>query len=357
MPTPAATWASPSTTKAKPTRPSANSEKAIRLRPDHADAHYNLGNALARQGHADEAIRQFQEALRLKPDNADAHNNLGLALARQGQTDEAIRQFQEALRLNPGHVDAHLNLGNALAGKGQMDEAIRQFQEALRLKPDYAQAHYNLGIILSMKGQTDGAIGQFQEAIRLQPAYPEALGSLAGTLDGQGKYAEAVRLYQAALKALPDQAGVLNNLAWLLATCPDAAFRNGPEAVRLATRACELTSYANRCSSAPLPPRRPRRVTSKPPLPPPSARHSPRTCIWNGSLRGPGADPALSPGPAVPRRRRSNLRSPCADQRPNPNPPRRWQLPCHGSVAFSGVADGRIAGAGDDCPLLAGDAL
>ena len=29
--------------------------------------------------------------------------------------------------------------------------------------------------------------------------------------------------------------------------------------------------------------------------------------------------------------------------------------PCHGSVAFSGVADGRIAGAGDDCPLLAGD--
>ena len=29
-----------------------------------------------------------------------------------------------------------------------------------------------------------------------------------------------------------------------LATCPDAAFRNGREAVRLATRACELTSDA-----------------------------------------------------------------------------------------------------------------
>jgi hypothetical protein len=36
----------------------------------------------------------------------------------------------------------------------------------------------------------------------------------------------------------------LNNLAWLLASCPDAAFRNGLEAVRLATRACELTGYA-----------------------------------------------------------------------------------------------------------------
>ena len=38
--------------------------------------------------------------------------------------------------------------------------------------------------------------------------------------------------------------GILNNLAWLLATCPDAAFRNGREAVRLAARACELTQYA-----------------------------------------------------------------------------------------------------------------
>jgi len=218
-------------------------EKAIQLRPNHADARYNLGNALAKQGHADEAIRQFQEALRLKPDKADAHNNLGLALARQGQTDAAIRQFQEALRLNPGHADAHLNLGNALAAKGQTDTAIQQFQETLRLKPDYAQARYNLGIILSMKGQTDGAISQFQEAVRLQPAYPEALSGLAGALDGQGKYAEAVRSYQASLKALPDQAGVLNNFAWLLATCPDAASRNGPEAVRLATRACELTGY------------------------------------------------------------------------------------------------------------------
>ena len=31
--------------------------------------------------------------------------------------------------------------------------------------------------------------------------------------------------------------------------------------------------------------------------------------------------------------------------------------PGYGSVAFSGVADRNIAGAGDDCPLLAGDAI
>ena len=37
----------------------------------------------------------------------------------------------------------------------------------------------------------------------------------------------------------------LNNLAWLRATCPNAQHRDGAEAVRLATQACELTHYAN----------------------------------------------------------------------------------------------------------------
>jgi len=35
--------------------------------------------------------------IRLKPDHAEAHNNLGTVFGRKGQTEEAIRQFQEAL--------------------------------------------------------------------------------------------------------------------------------------------------------------------------------------------------------------------------------------------------------------------
>ncbi len=34
-----------------------------------------------------------------------------------------------------------------------------------------------------------------------------------------------------------------NNLAWPLASCPEAALRNGVEAVRLGEKACQLTEY------------------------------------------------------------------------------------------------------------------
>ena len=63
------------------------------------------------------AVAQYQEAVRLKPDYAEAHYNLGNAFKEQGQLAAAVAQYQEAVRLKPDYADAHLNLGNALQCK------------------------------------------------------------------------------------------------------------------------------------------------------------------------------------------------------------------------------------------------
>ena len=117
------------------------------------------------------------------------------------------------------------------------------FGRALALDPNNVQALHGLGVHLVDRGRIEAGKPLLERAIQLQPQYPEPLGSMADLLDGQGKYAEAIAFYRAALKANPDHPGVLNNLAWLRASCPDPSFRNGPEAVRLARRACELTGY------------------------------------------------------------------------------------------------------------------
>jgi protein O-mannosyl-transferase len=134
-------------------------EEFVRLKPDLANSHYNLGVALFRKGRIDEAIRQLQEAIRLDPGSADAHYNLGVAFYQQGRAGEAIRQFQETVRLDPGHAEAHNNLGAALGMQGQTDEAIRHVQEALRLKPGYADARRNLNVLLAIRPRSSPMSG------------------------------------------------------------------------------------------------------------------------------------------------------------------------------------------------------
>jgi len=207
-------------------------QEAVRLKPDFTEAYINLGVALLHKDRTDEAIDQFQEAILLKPDSALAHYNLALALVRNNQVDEAISQYQEAIRLKPDDADTHIDLGAVLLNKGEIDEAISQYQEAIRLKPDEAAMHNKLGIALAKKNQIDEAIVQFREAIHLKPDYADAQSNLAKALELKNK-----------LNVLASDPAVLNNLAWELATSPDARIREGSRAVKLAEEACELTHY------------------------------------------------------------------------------------------------------------------
>src|SRR5262249_5351312 len=64
--------------------------KAIELKPDYAEAHYNLGNSLAQQGDLSAAEACYRKALELRPDLAEPHCNLGQVRRRQERFTEAL---------------------------------------------------------------------------------------------------------------------------------------------------------------------------------------------------------------------------------------------------------------------------
>ncbi len=66
-----------------------------------------------------------------------------------------------------------------------------------------------------------------------------------GTWQFKGEYPKAIADWQAALEIDPKDPTTLNALAWVLATTPEAALRDGARAVDLATQACELTGEKN----------------------------------------------------------------------------------------------------------------
>ncbi len=68
------------------------------------------GLAFEQNGEMDEAIVEYQKALRIKPDYALAHNNLGYVLLKKGEVEEAIVQFEEVVRLKPNDITAQIYL-------------------------------------------------------------------------------------------------------------------------------------------------------------------------------------------------------------------------------------------------------
>ncbi|MCX6922235.1 MAG: tetratricopeptide repeat protein [Verrucomicrobia bacterium] len=125
-----------------------------------------------------------------------------------GQIEPAARQFEAALRYGPGNAETHRRYGLLLAGTGKTQEAIKQFRLAIRFQPG-AEVHCNLAAALLQQGQPEQAVEEFRESLRLKP----------------------------------DSPAVLNDLAWILAANASGGVRNGPEAVSLAERACQLTQF------------------------------------------------------------------------------------------------------------------
>jgi protein O-mannosyl-transferase len=213
--------------------------RLVNLRPADAEFRINLGGVLWRRGRRDEAMSEYVKAARLNPRHPAARYNLGFGLAAMGRPVEAISEFTQALQLKPDYLDALTELGRVLAGMGRFDEAAVRFREAARLCPTNANFHLNLANALMMAGQTNDAAASFAAALRAQPDLAEKLVQAGKTLANQGQPDAALARFRTALTLKPDWAEALNDLAWVLATHPEARVRNGPEAVRLAERACE----------------------------------------------------------------------------------------------------------------------
>lgn len=218
---------------------------AIACTRNNALAHKNLGDALFKEGKANDAISQYRIALQLRPGYAEAHNSLGIALEKNGKLDEAAGEYNDALKIYPTFAYAALNIGALYFKEGRIDDAMAAFQNALQDDPGYAAAHFNMGTAYLRKGQTEDAIGEYRQAIAINPDYMKAHLNLANVLAQTGDYKEAIGHFEKAQQLAPTNAIAFNSLAWLLATCPQTALRDGPRAVRLAEEANDMAEAKN----------------------------------------------------------------------------------------------------------------
>ncbi len=211
--------------------------RASALDPSNADYRVGTGYVLSKMGKKNEAEREFDDVTVLNKQDPVALNKLGSVFLLLDEPARALPVLQQAISLDDGSADCWVKLGTALLMLNQDAEAKKCFEKALALNPDHAGAHYRLGNVLLKHHQLDLAKLQYEAAIKINPSSADPHFQTARLLQMANDYRAAIQELTVTIQLRPDWTEALNNLAWVLATNPDASLRNGIEALRYATRA------------------------------------------------------------------------------------------------------------------------
>lgn len=215
--------------------------RAIEISPTLVNAHYNLGNLLAAHSQLEEAKTCYLRAIELVPMFAEAHTNLGNILLIHNELDEAAACYRRAIQCDPRLAMPHRNLGEIMSARNRLEDAERHYRRSVKLDPQDVDAHNGLGTVLFRRGKLEEAVVTFRQVIELRPDFEAAYMLLHKSLYELGRFDEAWKVGDRMLDLWPHSGQVHNSLAWCLATCPDARFRDTARAIRLATAAIELT--------------------------------------------------------------------------------------------------------------------
>ncbi len=125
----------------------------------------------------------------------------------------------------------------------QYTKAIENFQLALKDKSNHAESLFLLASCLARMGMEKEAIQFTRKAALVVPNSAKIHGLLGSLLSSTGRHGEALNHLEAAYSGTPNDVTIASNLAWVLATAPEAIYRDGNRAVELAEWVCKATAY------------------------------------------------------------------------------------------------------------------
>ena len=104
-------------------------EKAIRIKPDYAEAYYNYGIACGKLGkEKKKAKRLYLQAEQLKPNYVEAFINLGIIFDETGDIKKGLKYHNKVLEIDPKNAQANHNKGFSLLKLGSFKEGWQQYE-------------------------------------------------------------------------------------------------------------------------------------------------------------------------------------------------------------------------------------
>ena len=205
---------------------------------DSAEAHYELGLALAEGGERDDAIASLRRAAALEGDFSEAWLALSEQLYFAGDKDGATEAYDEHIRVvvkdpnlrdalaalrenrladaecklriyvraNPGDLGAVRLLAETLGRQSRHEQAEVILAHCLRIAPGFVAARFTYALALYEQSKTEEAIAELEKLLETQPGEPRYLSTLAACHVLRMDYEKAIRLLTDLVAKYPDEA-------------------------------------------------------------------------------------------------------------------------------------------------------
>jgi len=141
-----------------------NYKKALEVRPNNANAQFNLGDALFAQENYEAAFEAFHKVVEMSPDaklKSDAVFNMGNCLLAQNRYYDAFNIYKVSLKLNPENANALYNLEFCRAHLVKSHIWVVQPEHG-KVEASETEAFNGQRIMLSSKGDADFALSGYK---------------------------------------------------------------------------------------------------------------------------------------------------------------------------------------------------
>jgi tetratricopeptide (TPR) repeat protein len=190
--------------------------RALRLKPNSADAYHNLGILFKEMGRDGEALDNFDSALALEGDRQPTLALRAKTLSALGRLNEAQASWEEVLSIDPENLEALYFSSGVLGALNRYEESVAGFDRVLSVSPSHAETWRYRGLGLLNLGRREEALFSFDKARSLGDENSELWSNRGRVLQNLGRCQEALDNYGKALTIDPGMFDVMINRGSML---------------------------------------------------------------------------------------------------------------------------------------------
>lgn len=214
-------------------------------RLDLADDFRAVNNIQQAETTATAAKSDFDLAIEIDKKRWPAYLNRAVWYAKENKFEDALADLNTALEINPGLIKALFNRAEINYHLGNYETAAKDYTQILETQSGNLQAITGRAHCWFAQGNHKDALQEYEIVLRLKPNDPIALVNRGDAHQALGNWKEAYEDYFASANSKPT-AVAYQQVAWLLATCPESEYYQPDTAQVLIDKAFEFDDQSSR---------------------------------------------------------------------------------------------------------------